>query len=77
MQDSRHPVEEIPGLVDQIYTLVAQVESIFPNRRFTSDGHLVGSIDEVIAAHRYGLELLPHSTQGHDARSASGAIVEI
>jgi len=77
MQDSRHPVLVNAGLVDQIYTLVAQVESIFPNRRFTSDGHLVGSIDEVIAAHRYGLELLPHSTQGHDARSASGAIVEI
>ena len=77
MTDPRHPVEEVPGLVGQLYELVAHLEALFPGRRFTPDGHLVGSIGEVIAAHRYGLELLPHSAQGHDARSASGALVEI
>ena len=77
MTDPRHPVKEVPGLVGQLYELVAQLEALFPGRRFTPDGHLVGSIGEVIAAHRYGLELLPHSAQGHDARSASGALVEI
>ena len=77
MTDSRHPVEKVPGLVGELYALVAQLESLFPGRRFTPDGHLVGSIGEVIAAHRYGLELLPHSAQGHDARSPSGALVEI
>lgn len=77
MTDPRHPVEEVPGLVGQLYELVAQLEGLFPGRRFTPDGHLIGSIGEVIAAHRYGLELLPHSAQGHDARSASGTLVEI
>lgn len=77
MTDPRHPVEHVPGLVGQLYELVAQLEAFFPGRRFTPDGHLVGSIGEVIAAYRYGLELLPHSAQGHDARSASGALVEI
>ncbi len=77
MTDPRHPIEEVPALVGQLYELVAQLERLFPGRRFTPDGHLVGSIGEVIAAHRYGLELLPHSAQGHDARSASGALVEI
>lgn len=77
MERSRHPIEEVPGLVGQLYYLVAQFEALFPGRRFTPDGHLVGSIGEVIAAHRYGLDLLPHSARGHDARSASGALVEI
>lgn len=72
-----HPVDSVPALVGQLYALVAQFEALFPGRRFTPDGHLVGSIGEVIAAHRYGLELLPHSAQGHDARCASGALVEI
>ena len=74
MTDPRHPVEKVPGLVGQLYELVAQLEGLFPGRRFTPDGHLVGSIGEVIAAHRYGLELLPHSAQGHDARSAGRTI---
>ena len=77
MQDLPHPVDSVPGLVGQLYALVAQFEALFPGRRFTPDGHLVGSIGEVIAAHRYGLELLRHSAQGHDARSTSGALVEI
>ena len=77
MTDPIHPVEKVPGLVGELYALVAQLEALFPGRRFTPDGHLVGSIGEVIAAHRYGLDLLPHSAQGHDARSPSGMLVEI
>ena len=77
MTDFRHPVDEVPALVGQLYELVAQFELLFPGRRFTPDGHLVGSIGEVIAAHRYGLQLLPHSHQGHDARTPSGVLVEI
>ena len=77
MEKYRHPVEDVPDLVCQLYSLVAQFEALFPGRRFTPDGHLVGSIGEVIAAHRYGLELLPHSARGHDACSASGTLVEI
>ena len=77
MEDSRHPVDSVPSLIGELYALVAKFESLFPGRRFTPDGHLVGSIGEVIAAHRYGLELLAHSARGHDARSATGALVEI
>lgn len=77
MTDSNHPVEKVPGLVSELYALVTRLETLFPGRRFTPDGHLVGSIGEVIAAHRYSLELLPHSAQGHDAIAASGALVEI
>ena len=32
---------------------------------------------EVMAAHRYGLTLLPASTKGHDAKTRSGKLVQI
>ena len=70
-------VDAVPGLIGELYGLVSRLEGLFPGRRFTPDGHLVGSIGEVIAAHRYGLELLTHSSQGHDARAPSGCLVEI
>lgn len=77
MQEYPHPIDRVPGLVGRLYSLVAELEALFPGRRFTPDGHLVGSIGEVIAAHRYQLELLRHSAPGHDARSTSGILVEI
>lgn len=72
-----HPTDDIPDLVRSLYGLVRRLEGLFPGRKFTPDGHLVGSIGEVLAAHRYGLELLPASAQGHDARSSDGKLVQI
>lgn len=71
------PVEAVPRLVARLYEIVAEFERLFPGRRFTPDGHLGGSIGEVVAAHRYGLNLRAHSTQGHDATSLTGIQVEI
>lgn len=59
--------DKIPELVQRLYAVVAELESLFDGRRFTPDGHLVGSIGEVIAAHDYGLQLLDASTATHDA----------
>lgn len=72
-----HPTDHVPGLVQRLYSVVQELESHFPGRPFTPDGHLVGSIGEVLAAHRYGLELLPCSTEGHDARDQRGRQVQI
>ncbi len=73
----REAIEEIPTLIREIYSTVAKLEELFPHRRFTPDGHLVGSIGEVLAAHAYGLELLPASEEGHDARALDGRLVQI
>ena len=35
-------------------------------RHFTPDGHMVGSIGEVLAAHHYGIRLLRASAKVHD-----------
>ena len=72
-----HPTTHVPELVQRLYGIVRDLEGHFPGRPFTPDGHLVGSIGEVLAAHQYGLELLPCSTEGHDARTREGRLVQI
>lgn len=70
-------VHQIPGLVQELYRIVRRFEELFPGRKFTPDGHLVGSIGEALAAYAYDLELLPASTAIHDARSREGRLVQI
>ena len=53
------------------------MQRIFPDRPFTPDGHLVGSIGVVVAAYVYGLTLERCSNQGFDARTEDGQSVEI
>ena len=43
-------------------------------KRATPDGHLVGSIGEVVAAEALGLTLYPMSRSGHDAYDTNGDI---
>ncbi len=52
-------LDEVPRLIGRLYDIVDRLEELFPGRKFTPDGHLVGSIGEVIAANLYDLELLP------------------
>jgi len=48
---------QLPEPVAAIYRAVEQLEAAYPGRRFTPDGHLVGSIGEVVAAEALGLTL--------------------
>jgi hypothetical protein len=61
-------IGEIPVLVSRLQRIVMRLEELFPGRHFTLDGHLVGSIAEVIASYMYDLELLPSSQKCHDGR---------
>lgn len=70
-------IASIPTLVKQLYAIVAEFEHLFPERRFTPDGHLVGSIGEVVAAHRYDLTLLGAATVTHDAKAKNGTLVQV
>ena len=60
-----------------LYAIVNDLETVYPGRRFTMDGHMIGSIGEVIAAEAFGLKLLPNSTPEHDATSYDGRLVQI
>jgi hypothetical protein len=64
----------LPSPVAKIYEAVAELEATFPGRKFTPDGHLVGSLGEVIAAEELKLTLHPSSYAGHDAFDANGDV---
>jgi hypothetical protein len=66
-------LELVRGMLDS----VKQLESLYPGRSFTLDGHLVGSIGEVLAAELYGLRLLPSSNPCHDATCPAGRNVQV
>ena len=68
---------QVARYLDDLYTASDGLEQMFPGRKFTLDGHLVGSIGEVVAAYIFDLDLNPASTLGHDARSQDGRNVEI
>jgi hypothetical protein len=70
-------VEMIPSLIKQLYGIVNELETMFPGRKFTPDGHLVGSIGEVLAAYHYGLQLLDNSYERHDAKTKDNRLVQI
>lgn len=70
-------IEQVPHLVCELYEVVGKLETLFPERRFTLDGHLVGSIGEVLAAYHYQLELFAASTETHDAEAPDGRLVQI
>ena len=71
-------IDEIPVLVSRLQMIVMRLEELFPGRHFTLDGHLVGSIAEVIASYMYDLELLPSSQKCHDGRcQRTGVNVQI
>ena len=69
--------DKFQGLIKQLYATVSELESIFPGRHFTPDGHMVGSIGECLVADAYGLELKPASNKGFDAIASDGKEVEI
>jgi len=64
-------------LVHDLYSVVNQLESMFPGRPFTPDGHLVGSLGETLVANHYALQLEPPSNAGYDASDSQGRRIEI
>ena len=68
------------SVLEHVRTLIATVralEALYPGRSFTLDGHLVGSIGEVLAAELYNLVLLPASSRCHDGTCPVGRQVQI
>ena len=67
----------VGDLIDQLYHATDALEDLFPGRKFTLDGHLVGSVGEVVASYMFDLDLHTASTRGHDAQAKDGRQVEI
>jgi len=73
---SKEKMEKIQQKVQELINIVRELETDFPGRHFTLDGHLVGSIGEVMAAYYYGIELYKASVIAHDGES-NGRRVQI
>ena len=69
--------EKVARYLDALYEASEGLEGIFAGRKFALDGHLVGSIGEVVAAYIFDLDLNAASTRGHDAQTRDGRNVEI
>lgn len=65
---------KLPKPVAAIYRAVEALQTLYPCRKFTPDGHLVGSIGEVVAAEALGLTLYEMSRPGHDAYDKDGDV---
>jgi hypothetical protein len=65
-----------PEIVRAIYAAVAELEGMFPGRKFTPDGHMIGSLGEALAAHHYGITLHGASFECHDG-TCDGKNVQI
>lgn len=65
------------ALIEELMRVVSELESLHPGRKFSPDGHLVGSIGEAAAEAMFDLELKPPSNKGFDAVAADGRTVEI
>ena len=58
---------KLPKAVAKIYEAVEELKTAYPRRPFTPDGHLIGSIGEVVAREIFRFDLYPPSNKGHDA----------
>lgn len=72
-------VARVRRLVKELFGVVRELQDEFvaEQRKFTPDGHLVGSIGEVIAAYAFDLKLLRSSNAVHDAEGPDGELVQI
>lgn len=54
--------------VADLYRAIERLEESYQGRKFTLDGHAMGSIGEVVAQEVFGFELLPMNARAHDAK---------
>ena len=64
----------MPPEVTKLYEAVESLATRYPGRPFTLDGHMMGSIGEVVAAEAFKLNLYPPSQAVHDAWDDNGDV---
>ncbi|GHV63200.1 hypothetical protein FACS1894195_5430 [Bacteroidia bacterium] len=65
--------------INELREIVSRLETKYKddNRKFTLDGHLLGSLGEVYAKDEFHLKLFPNSTEAHDAKDKDGNLFQI
>ncbi len=75
--DVQQLVAATSALVADLHRVVEALEALHPGRKFTPDGHLVGSLGEVAAVALFDIQLHNASNKGCDAVCPDGRTVEI
>ena len=70
-------IEEVPALITNLLASTQRLNELFEGRPLTPDGHLVGSIGEVVAEYVYDVKLTPSSTAQIDAFTLDGRSIQI
>ena len=70
-------ISQISLKIQELYQITSELEALFPGSKFTPDGHMIGSIGEVLVASKYHLKLLENSAETHDATTEDGKLVQI
>lgn len=72
-------MENLQEELKSLFQIVQRLETEYAkyNRKFTIDGHLIGSIGEVIVKKAFDLDLEKNSTPVHDAKTKDGQTVQI
>jgi hypothetical protein len=68
---------QVPVLLADLFRISEDLGKLFHDRSFTLDGHLVGSIGEVVARYIYDLVLAEGSTPQVDGRTRQGKTVQV
>ncbi len=71
---TKENVDELLAIYRNMTKEVEQLEELVPVRRFTLDGHIIGSIGEAIAAAYYNVQLAPISTKSIDGAFNNKAV---
>lgn len=66
----------LPAPVADLYRAIEKLQATY-GRKFTLDGHVLGSIGEVVAQEAFGFELLPMSARVHDAHCTRRGAVQV
>jgi hypothetical protein len=66
----------LPAPVAELYRAIEKLQKAY-GRKFTLDGHVLGSIGEVVAQETFGFELLPMSARAHDAHCKIRGAVQV
>lgn len=67
----------ISDAIKQLLQVVKQLQQVYPAKKFTLDGRLVGDLGEVIAETAYNIKLHDDLRKHHDARATDGRQVQI
>lgn len=77
LSERRNIESMVSEQIRAIYKISNELEKMFPGRHFTPDGHMVGSIGEVLVADKYRLNLLDASAKTHDAVDSHERYIQI